>query len=449
MQLGKTTSHSSFGNLLFSILRSMALASRTPQRAMVPPITAVPGSPLSSSGADGQELGAVATRWPSYDEQCTAHGCFPRLFILGTQKGGTSSLAVALQKHGTVCFSNPERTGAWNAETQNEKEPHVFSELNASTWRGMLRRPDQYSRLFQPADCPLRHFVDATPAYLRSAQAPGRLALIAPPALRPQLRMVAIIREPIARDLSWFNHKLASVADLGGAFCEGCPTDQVDFCAPAAPGRPGPTYEAETLCRKQELDGCLASGAAGARGLMALNLTTTAEACVPRASARTDFIEHCDRYWSCVGASGARDVAQLAWGFYAPQLRAWWTHVARSSVFVVDFERLVTEEDDMVGRIAAFYGLPPLASARLGRDNAKESRFKVEVVACSTRSLLEQLYHPWNDFLVESLRDPLWRGAGHEPPPHEPRFDGFTSVVPCDEQERTNLTRLSRRERGK
>ena len=101
----------------------------------------------------------------------------------------------------------------------------------------------------------------------------------------------------------------------------------------------------------------------------------------------------------------------------------------------------------MVSRIAAFFGLPPLSSAQLGRDNAKESRFKVEVIACRTRYLLEQLYHPWNDFLVESLRDPLWRGAGHEPSPHEPRFDGFFSVVPCDEHERTNLMRLSRGDR--
>lgn len=417
--------------------------SRTPTRAMVPPITVVPGAQGLS---DGSELAVASSGWPSYEVQCTASGCFPRLFILGTQKGGTSSLALALKEHGTACFSNPERDGTWHAwGGQTDKEPHAFSEINTSTWMGLLRRPEQYSRLFQPADCPHRHFVDATPAYLRSAQAPSRLYLVAPPALRPQLRMVVIVREPIARDLSWFNHKLESAADEGGAFCPGCAAGQVDFCAPTAPGMPGPTYEAETLCRRDELERCLGSGAAGARGLMALNLTTTAEACVPRASMRTEDVDHCDRYWSCVGASGTSDVAQLAWGFYAPQLRAWWTHVARSNVFVVDFDRLVTEQDDMVGRVATFFGLPSLSAfAGLSHANDRETRYKVEVIACRTRAMLKKLYHPWNDFLVESLRDPLWRGAGHEPPPHEPRFDGFTSTVPCDRNEKTSEMRLHR-----
>ena len=36
----------------------------------------------------------------------------------------------------------------------------------------------------------------------------ARIAAAYPLSLRPQLRLIAVLREPVSRGLSWYNHKL-------------------------------------------------------------------------------------------------------------------------------------------------------------------------------------------------------------------------------------------------
>ena len=43
--------------------------------------------------------------------------------------------------------------------------------------------------------------------YLQVQEAPERLAQTLPAALLPHLRFIVTLREPVSRDLSWFNHQ--------------------------------------------------------------------------------------------------------------------------------------------------------------------------------------------------------------------------------------------------
>ena len=43
--------------------------------------------------------------WPSEAKQCDDQGCWPKLFIIGTQKGATTSLFQLLHSAGGACGS--------------------------------------------------------------------------------------------------------------------------------------------------------------------------------------------------------------------------------------------------------------------------------------------------------------------------------------------------------
>ena len=71
--------------------------------------------------------------WPSEAKQCDEQGCWPKLFILGTQKGATTSLFQLLHNEGSACGSItnqriesalPNLKGAFNGDTGMAKEPH-------------------------------------------------------------------------------------------------------------------------------------------------------------------------------------------------------------------------------------------------------------------------------------------------------------------------------------
>jgi len=74
-----------------------------------------------------------------------------------------------------------------------------------------------YMQLFPATDICHQGYVDATPI-LDWKAAPFTIEMAAPAWLRAQFRFVVVLREPIARDLSWYNHAKADnyLAGEGG-----------------------------------------------------------------------------------------------------------------------------------------------------------------------------------------------------------------------------------------
>jgi Sulfotransferase family len=109
-------------------------------------------------------------------------GRVPDFFIVGHPKCGTTALYEMLRSHPEIHmpakeprFFAMQHTGA--------RDPRQASRLRPRTLEG-------YMALFADADQGQR-IGEATPAYLRSPVAPGRIA-----ALRPDARIIAILREP-------------------------------------------------------------------------------------------------------------------------------------------------------------------------------------------------------------------------------------------------------------
>ena len=147
---------------------------------------------------------------------------WPTVFIIGAPKAGTTSIASLLFKHSGFC----RPLGVM------KKETHFFSSTRtyAHGRDGYLKHFGHDSKCAQPVS-PARadranfthqpilagkvhwgskRHVDATPNYMRVVEAPGRIAATLPRALLPHLKFIVALREPVSRDLSWFNHQKAT-----------------------------------------------------------------------------------------------------------------------------------------------------------------------------------------------------------------------------------------------
>jgi hypothetical protein len=116
----------------------------------------------------------------SSSEDSAPHGRVPDFFIVGHPKSGTTALYEMLQAHPQIYMP--------------VKEPWFFSrELIAGEPPQTPTRPQtlaDYRALFAEADAD-QLVGEATPSYLRSQLAAGRIA-----ELRPDARIIAILREP-------------------------------------------------------------------------------------------------------------------------------------------------------------------------------------------------------------------------------------------------------------
>jgi len=265
----------------------------------------------------------------------------------------------------------------------------------------------------------------------------------------PQLRVVLTIREPIARDLSWFNHKLnramyqqqKSNTSLAGDFCSLSDGSNQDGY---------PTYAGEVMCRKQEMDSCLkqARQRLNKGGDAPHNLSKSNALVAPRDEERLeDYGECVEAIWhnkrmpTRSDAKSAESLSSwepplLAWGLYLPHIRAWTRRILRSQLLVLDFDRMVARPDDVLPRVTSFMGLPALQKNELPHENEQPYARKVDVISCDTAQALHGVFGEWNDRLALALREDVERGSA---PSQEPLFEGFNTTVPCENEEHVSL----------
>jgi hypothetical protein len=111
---------------------------------------------------------------------------WPDLFVAGAPRCGTSSIWSYLDQHPQIFMSRL-------------KEPHFFTDRKPR-YLPTVSDEAAYLRLFDgAADGQLRG--EASPTYLASPQAPGRIARVSPDA-----RIVVVLRNPVARAYSAYWH---------------------------------------------------------------------------------------------------------------------------------------------------------------------------------------------------------------------------------------------------
>ena len=171
-------------------------------------------------------------------------GCWPLLYLIGAQKAATTSLFDLLRSRGLTCGAkHSSDTFKPSGRFFSRKEVHLF-DANRTEFSWVLNSPQQYTRLYQSSDCTSGRFIDATPC-LHTWEAPRRMLQLVPKRWMRESRFLAVLREPVARDLSWYNHRLA---EHGWQFCAHSPNGNGAGV--------GPTFAAEVSCSLSQFADC-------------------------------------------------------------------------------------------------------------------------------------------------------------------------------------------------
>ncbi|QHQ36417.1 sulfotransferase family protein [Algicella marina] len=107
----------------------------------------------------------------------------PDFIVIGAMKAGTTTLYELLRRHPEIGMSR-------------EKETDFFVEN-----KGWRHGPDWYHRQFAPG---FRVYGEASPNYTKAAAFPGVAARMA--AVVPEVKLIFIARDPVARALSQYRH---------------------------------------------------------------------------------------------------------------------------------------------------------------------------------------------------------------------------------------------------
>jgi len=131
----------------------------------------------------------------------------PRFLIIGAQKAGTTALHYYLARHPSLYSGARKELGYFSHEMFREWEDHpyrtVFDRLEHDSGDPAVHRKGlRWYRSRFPWIRPWRRALafESTPAYLASEQAPQRIA-----AYQPDMKLIAILRDPVERAYSAWN----------------------------------------------------------------------------------------------------------------------------------------------------------------------------------------------------------------------------------------------------
>ncbi|KAL1514776.1 hypothetical protein AB1Y20_003862 [Prymnesium parvum] len=295
--------------------------------------------------ADPDPPDNVTNRQDGCKAVCSNGGCMPTVYIIGSQKGGTTSL-----------FDHLESKGFCGPRHNDGKESHYLMSTSEHPTRY------GYTHIFPEHQCASGCWIDATPNDLPNWQSPITLTELTTPRERQLARFVVVLREPVARDLSWFNHRKS----LGGcSYCGG------------VSGLSYPEYAQKQL---RQYENCHPSlGISDARF----------EMCPP-------FGEG------------------ILYGAYWPQLRHWKKIMPESQFFIAQTEWMLHHDRDFKKQLYKFIGIEHAAvTPDFPHTNALAYPGKVSMssLSCDLVHTLHDAWDPWNKKLFEEypfLESKLW-----------------------------------------
>jgi hypothetical protein len=227
------------------------------------------------------------------------------------------------------------------------------------------------------------------------------------------VKVVAILREPVQRDLSmynhikhdWYNHPESIGAGYTDLLCAG--PSEFFF----------PRYATSVDCQvthwnERCTDGV--DGGTGADGAYFKCATYMDERTLP-------YVE-----------GGYVGHNRLTQGMYYKQVEAYALKFGREHTLILDYDRLVgPEQGKAIESVVKFFCLPyqknAASLAEMPEDNSLDFPNKVRNVTCAVRDKLNAIFAPYNKKLDEWVRTAHDEKAA---PHHEPAWKGF-EPAPC------------------
>jgi hypothetical protein len=119
-------------------------------------------------------------------------GSLPTIFIVGAQKAGSSSLFELMVGHPLLLKGIHKESHFFDGDREYEKGKEFYSST--------------YFPLRKSGDNPKERFLDGTPMLHKEYVWDRIKETLEPYVQLSSLRFIAILREPVARDLSWHMH---------------------------------------------------------------------------------------------------------------------------------------------------------------------------------------------------------------------------------------------------
>lgn len=287
---------------------------------------------------------AADTRYGTRDGE---HVRLPNVLLIGAQKGGSSALAAWLFEQG-VC-----QPKAFPGEPKSRnKEVHFFD--NAERYK---KGAKFYARRFE--HCQGKALaLDATPNYLPY---PDRVKKTYKGGREDQaenLKIIMTLREPVARELSAYNHKAKFYRE------ENLP--RIAFWGDVV------REDGELMSFGQYMNSTVLRG---------VNPTT--------GTCKQPF----HSYWWC-------------FSLYAPPLRRWLDLFDASQVLLLSYEEMVQDEKTFRWRVRSFLGMNSTSdsSANIKSANVQHSEHKLYLPPCHVQSTLSAAFRKANEELYDLLR---------------------------------------------
>jgi hypothetical protein len=396
----------------------------------------------------------------------TGSHCWPTSFIIGVQKAATTSVGNALHQCGLGAMAyGSESFGRCKADVVCKETLHAPLDIRTNEGR------DNFTKLYSSAYCcneksdmpcpgpqPRRacetaHFISAQPlrVALRLAKTEyepyavalggdnsGDLAPVdqfddyddpessnnivnvvnaMPRRLLPVVRFVLILREPVSRMLSWYNHELedagSSESKQARSDINGMSFDQYAHFQ-VAPRSTWTDYN----------------------GVSDVSNKSVTELALFRKviMRRTNTTRFPNLNESLRGIpSLPYDQPAFSKGVYFQFLTFFKFHplLSRQQLLVMNLDSLVDDPQSMMKRITSHFGMPILTNMkRLIKTNDRKTMDRVVQPRCITRDFLASAYAPFNAKLYGKLK---MDRDGKRAPFQEPVFPEFdvTKSVPC------------------
>jgi hypothetical protein len=252
-----------------------------------------------------------------------------------------------------------------------------------------------------------KKYIDATPNYLDSAAARARMVESFRADELPRKKFIVVLREPIARAYSWYNHLMRH--------CVNTIRDYTNYKVPPRGG-----WDVQTMCDSNH---CRSLGCA-------------AKARYVEPGREVDFLATFKEFVDS-------PAFPFETGLYMHHLEGWLQHFRRDQFFIVSFETLLAHTHDVVLRLSLFLQLSPWPSSKTSSVLPHDNAALVETTLdCATRDVLRDRYttsvqHLYAFMGVETQGEGAHTSANSSnfskaSPPSEPRFPAFSqNPLPC------------------
>lgn len=343
--------------------------------------------------------------------------------LLGAQKAATSSVFHVLHKAGMVCGSSN-----WVSAAGNSKEAHFF-DMQESWFKEHDNLYSEYVAQFSGDDdeklpqfsgSGCTRFMDATPNYLFEGYGPERMRkVMGASGWMSTVKILVIVREPVQRDLAFYNHMKYDWLSHGKVGQSTIMGDIPTLLCKNASKASFPSYSTACGCQIHDWETNCHAKYLGKQEMTDQERTKAYHYCAMYDGGysqlnKFDKTEN-SRYKEIEKKTGftvREDQAiqnRLAHGMYKPQIEDYARVFSRDQILIMDFDRLLKNQATYIEKLVHFYGLPYHGNEgrlqKLPKENEKPFDGKVKTISCDTLLRLDSIWGPYNKDLFQYLMD--------------------------------------------